>query len=186
MKFLEKVALILFSNIILILSIIMCLLIFGWLDLDFTTMIFRQILITPTATNILLAVSILFILLAIKCIFFGSDSKEKDDLKDGLLLENDKGRLLVSKDTIQNLTNGVVKGFEGAENISSKVVLDTENNLRVYVTLSIKPDAVIKDLSVNLQNKIKETIKRSMDLDVKEVNIKIKDVATAKKDNPVE
>ena len=34
MKVLEKIALIIYSNIILILSIILCLLIFGWLDID--------------------------------------------------------------------------------------------------------------------------------------------------------
>ena len=34
MKFLEKIALVIYSNIILILSIVLCLLIFGWLDMN--------------------------------------------------------------------------------------------------------------------------------------------------------
>ena len=34
MKIIEKIALILYSNIILILSIILCLMIFGWLDIE--------------------------------------------------------------------------------------------------------------------------------------------------------
>ena len=34
MKVIEKITLIIYSNIILILSIIACLLIFGWLDID--------------------------------------------------------------------------------------------------------------------------------------------------------
>ena len=34
MKFIEKITLIIYSNIMLILSIILCLLVFGWLDLQ--------------------------------------------------------------------------------------------------------------------------------------------------------
>ena len=33
MKFIEKITLIIYSNIMLILSIILCLLVFGWLDI---------------------------------------------------------------------------------------------------------------------------------------------------------
>jgi len=54
------------------------------------------------------------------------------------------------------------------------------------VNLTVKPNAVIKDLSNNLQLRIKETIKTSLDLDVKEVNIRVKNIApkieTAKKE----
>ena len=34
MKFIEKITLIIYSNIMLILSIILCLLVFGWLDIQ--------------------------------------------------------------------------------------------------------------------------------------------------------
>ena len=39
-----------------------------------------------------------------------------------------------------------------------------------------KENVVIKELSANLQTKIKQVIKKTSDLEVKEVNIKIKDV----------
>ena len=46
-------------------------------------------------------------------------------------------------------------------------------------------DTVIKDLSANLQKEIKERIKRTTDLDVKEVNIKVKNTIDAKPENDV-
>ena len=46
----------------------------------------------------------------------------------------------------------------------------------VYINLVVSPEAVIKDLSANLQTKIKEKIKNATDLEVKEVNITIKKV----------
>src|SRR5574344_1555658 len=104
MKTLEKIALVLFSNIILILSIIMCILIFGWLELDIVTEVIEKVLNTTLYTNILLGMSVVFILLAIKCIFFDSSAKERAKEKSGILLENDNGKLLISKDTLENLT----------------------------------------------------------------------------------
>ena len=66
------------------------------------------------------------------------------------------------------------------EDVTTKIELDKENNLTVYVNLVVKENAVIKELSKNMQNKIKDTIKKSSDLDVKEVNIKVKNIEPTK------
>lgn len=174
MKFLEKFALVIFSIIILLISVVGCLLLFGFLNMETVVNTMKQVIETPNYTNIALGCFVVFILLAIKCIFFRTKDTNKN--KDGILLENDNGRLLISKDTLENLVNGVSKTIEGAENVTTKVTLDKENNLKVDVTLFVHQDTIIKDLSVGLQNKIKEAIKKSSDLDVKEVNIRVKNI----------
>ena len=180
MKILDKIGLALFSTLILIISIITCLLIFGWLDIDWLYNIVDTAISNQVISNILLVLSIIFILLSVKCIFFESDSKQDIDYKNGILLENSDGKLLITKDTLENLVNGVVKGFENAENVTSRVELDNENNVKVFVNLSVKENAIIKDLSTNLQTRIKSTIKKTSDLEVKEVNIKVKDIEPTK------
>ncbi len=182
MRIIEKIALIIFSYIVLILSIIMCLLVFGWLDTELVRNFIENIKMNSTLSAITLVVSVIAILLAIKCIFFDSTGKEIAKQREGILLENTDGKLLISKETIENLIASVAKGFDGAENVNSKVYVDKENNLSVYVTLFVHPDAVIKDLSNNLQNKIKEAVKKSSDLDVKEVNIKVRNITQEKSD----
>ncbi len=177
MKILEKITLIIYANIMLILSIILCLLIFGWLDIELVGDIMHKIIVGDISSKILLGVSVLFILLSIKCIFFDSDSKNKTNDINGVLLENESGRLMISKETIENLVNSVALNFQSAEQVSTRVELDRENNVKVYVNLMISSDAIIKDLSANLQTKIKEKIKQSTDLEVKEVNITVKKVA---------
>lgn len=180
MKIVERISLIVFANLLLILSIITCLLIFGWITPQFVHEIVVSALNDTLTSNILLGVSIIIMLLAIKCIFFDGSDKEREKQKEGILLENKEGRLLISKETLESLIASVAKGFEGAENVNSKVFLDKENNVTVYVTLFVHPDAVIKDLSSNLQTKIKEAIKTTSDLDVKEVNIRVKNIAPEK------
>ena len=180
MKIFDKIGLALFSTLILIMAIIACLMIFGWIDIDWVFGIIDAAIHDQVSSNILLVLNVIFILLAIKCIFFESVSKKDMDYKNGVLLENSDGKLLITKDTLENIVNGVVRGFDSAENVTTKVELDKENNVKVFVNLSVKENAIIKELSTNLQNKIKTTIKKTSDLEVKEVNIKVKDIEPVK------
>ncbi len=183
MKFLDKFNLVLFSIIILVISLTICILSFGWLDLNLALNGISFLVTEDVATNIVLAVSIILILLSLKSIFFNSFSKEKMESKEGILLENDNGKLLVSKDTIESLTNAVVKSFESAENVMTKVDVDSESHVKIYITLFVYPDAVIKELSNKLQINVKDTIKKSLDLEVTEVNIRIKNISAKKEPN---
>lgn len=176
MKVLDKIGLIVFANLMLIISVLVCLLIFGWLDASQVYYIIKVALADKVTTNVMLAISIVLILLAIKCIFFTSEDKKINGIKDGILLKNDNGQLVISKTTLEELVNSVAQGFDSAQNVSSRIVLDEEKNLIVYVTLNVKQNAIIKELSTNLQEKIKAAIKKTSDLEVKEVNISIKEL----------
>ena len=180
MKILDKFNLVLFSTIILLISLIICVLSFGWLDLKLATDGIEFLVTDSLTNNIALGTSIILILLSIKSIFFNSNSKEKMENKEGILLENDNGKLLVSKDTIESLTNAAVKSFESAESVMTKVEVDSESHVKIYITLFVYPDAIIKELSTKLQTNVKDTIKKSLDLDVTEVNIRIKNISVKK------
>ena len=174
MKILEKIALILYSNIILIISVLLCLLVFGWLDINAVGDYINKIIIGETSSKIVLGVCAVFILLSIRCIFFDKTSKEQIKDRQGVLMQNENGKLMISKDTIENLVSAIARSYNDAQEISTSVELDKENNVKVYANLVVTNDALIKDLSAKLQAEIKDKIKKATDLDVKEVNIKIK------------
>ena len=179
MKVLDKIALVLFSSMILIISVLLCFMIFGWIHLDVVTIYMKELLNNQLACNITLGILVALILLAVKGIFFTADSK-KDKNKNadnGILIENENGKLLISRDTIQNLVSGVVTGFENTQDVTSKVLLTKDNHINIDVTLFVTQEAIIKELSNKLQLKIKEVIKQSIDIDIQEVNIKVKNIA---------
>ena len=180
MKILERIALILFSIIMIIIAVTSCLVVFEIVDLKVIYRLIEELLKDDTARKVILGVSAVVILLAVKALFFPTKTKKKQELKSGVLLENKDGRLLISKDTIENLVNSVVKSFDDAEDVQTKITLDSNNKITVFVSLLVREDSVIKDLSSSIQNKIKETIKRSTDLDVNQVNINIKDIENNK------
>lgn len=174
MKVIEKITLIIYSNLILIMAVITCLLVFGWLDIDIVQGLTKTLIISSTSSKIILGVSIVFILLSIRCIFFDPSSKQEIKDKQGILLANENGKLMISKETIENLVEAVTKEYKAAKEVSSKVELDKDNNVNIFVNLVVGADTVIKDLSIDLQNKIKNKVKETTDLDVKEVNITVK------------
>ena len=186
MKVVEKITLFLYSNIMLILSIILCLLVFGWLDMGLAGGIVQKIITGDLSGKIILGISLLFILLSIKCIFFSSTSSNETKNTQGVLLENESGKLLISKETIENLVNSVALNFENSEQVTTRIDLDKDNNVIVYVNLTVSSDAVIKDLSANLQKDIKEKIKNATDLEVKEVNITVKRVVEKQEETQTE
>ena len=115
MKIIEKITLILYSNIILIMSVILCLLVFGWLDANVVANLAKALLIGEKSSGIILGVSVVFILLSIRCIFFDPTSKQEQKDKQGVLLANDNGKLMISKETIENLVEAVTKEYKEAK-----------------------------------------------------------------------
>ncbi len=174
MKFIEKITLIIYSNIMLILSVIACLLVFGWIDIDVVQNLVKDLILYGTSSKIILGVSIVFILLSLRCIFFDPTSKQELKDKQGILLANDNGKLMISKETIEDLVQAVTKQYKMAKEVTSRVELDKENNVNIFVNLVVGSDTIIKELSADLQDKIKTKVKETTDLEVKEVNITVK------------
>ena len=183
MKFLEKVALVVFSIIALFVAVITMIYNLDIIGNSEVKSIF-EFLSTGRVGIVVLVCDFIIIALAIKSLFFSS--KVKREKSDGILLENANGKLLITRDTLENLVSSVTRNIMGAESISSKVALDKENNLFVLVTITVSQDTNIKDLSNALQMKIKDAIRQIADLEVKEVNIKIKNINIKTREEKIE
>ena len=131
MKFLERFTLIIYSLIILILSVILSLLIFNWMDFDTVTEMVRALITGSMSSKIVLATSVVFILLSIKCMFFDERSKEVLKEAQGILLKNENGQLMISKETIDNMVRNAVTGFENVKQCNTKIDVNEENQLKL-------------------------------------------------------
>ncbi len=174
MKIIEKITLIIYSIIILILSVIYCLLIFNWLQIDSIINILQSIITYRYIATTILIISVFFILLSLKCIFFGT--KKSDFYKDNILLKNEEGKLIITRSSVENLVNNTIKGFDGIQEFTNKVKFDKENNIIINISLLVKENVTIRELTDNMQTKIKQVVKKTSDLDIKEVNVKIKNI----------
>lgn len=181
MKLLERFALVIYSYIIILLSVVLSLLIFNWIDFNVVTDMVYALLTGEISSKITLGVSVVFILLSIKCIFFDEKSKEKSKETQGILLKNENGQLMISKETIDNVVRNAVIGFDNVKECNTRIDVNSENQLRITLFLTVNENVVIKELASNLQTKIKEEVKKVSDLDVQEVNVKVTSLQEIKK-----
>ena len=179
MKFLDKLGLALFSILVLILSILICLISFGWVDIAIFSIVLNQALEMENGVYILVGTLSLIILLSIKCLFFPSWEKHqsKSDDEDGILLQNENGKLLITRGTIKNLVSTVVEEFSEIEDAYSDVLInETTNEVFVNLTINVFKGIIIKDISSKLQKEIKNSVKKATDLEIKEINIKVNNI----------
>ena len=181
MKFLERFTLVIYSLIILILSVILSLLIFNWMDFEVVTDMVNALITGSLSSKITLGVCVVFILLSIKCMFFDERSKEVLKETQGILLKNENGQLMISRETIDNMVKNAVIGFENVKQCNTKIDVNEENQLNITLFLVVNENVVIKELASNLQTKIKEDVKKISDLDVQEVNVKVMGLQESKK-----
>lgn len=176
MRLVERFSMIVFSAIVLILSVFTIL-----VSTDIVSIDFLESIVDMFYENIVLTicVCIIFALWSIANIFFRSDSKGENS--NGVLLENANGSLLITKDSISNLVESVLKKNQDIKESSVKIEIDENKDVIINIIAVIKDNVVIKDTSSKLQENIKLAIKKATDLDVTNVNIKIKSVEQEKK-----
>ncbi len=177
MKILEKFVLILYSFLILVISVVLCLVIFKIIDIETINNCIKYMLEDSTILITVLASSIVCILLSIRCLFFRKRKEIKKSDATDILLENESGRLLISKRAIENAVKNVVNNaVKDTKDCKVIVDIDPANYLSVYVSILLNNNLKIRDMTLDLQLKIKSQIKDDFDLDVKQVNIKIDSV----------
>lgn len=174
MKILEKFVLILYSLLILVISICICLIIFNIINIEQIKFCIDYILKDTALTITVLGISIMCILLSIRCIFFRKKKQIKKSTATGILLENESGRLLISKTAIENAVKNIVReDMNYSNDIKVTVDIDPANNLSIYIAIMLDRALNVRNLTLDLQLKIKNEIKNNFGLEVKQVNIKI-------------
>lgn len=176
MKKLDKVILAFFSVLIFLQAILVICMLLGWIKVSTVGTFVEMALTQKRTSTIIMVLEIVCLISSFKCIFF--DDSESEKKPQGVLMQNDNGKLLISKSTIESIVNSVINGFDSVEDVTTIINFDNLNNLIIDVNIVVTKDVIIKEITLNIQNKIKEAIKRTSDLEIKEINVKIKDIIT--------
>lgn len=187
MKFFDKLGLAIFSAIVLIISITLCLIGFGWIEPSVYSILISKAYASQTGTYVLIGSCIVLALLAIKCLFF-TDMTSKDDEEEGsgILLQNEDGRLLITADTLRNMVEGVITDFDEITDSITRINITKENDVIIEISIDVLRGTVIKDVTSRLQTKVKKEIKAATDLEIKYVNVKVRNTGIEKADEDKE
>ena len=175
MKFLEKLGLVLFSFIVLVISIMLILIGVGLVDVSIFSILIAKMVAHATAVKVMYGVCAVFILIALRCLFFGSSSSSNPEL-DGILMENEDGKLLITYDTLETLVDGVINNVDDILAASPDITITEDNEVYISILIDVKQHTVIKLVTSKLQQDIKTTIKDATDIEVKRVDIQVREV----------
>lgn len=187
MKFFDKLGLAIFSAIVLIISMTLCLIGFGWIEPSVYSILISKAYASQTGTYVLIGSCTVLALLAIKCLFF-TDMTSKDDEEEGsgILLQNEDGRLLITADTLRNMVEGVITDFDEITDSITRINITKENDVIIEISIDVLRGTVIKDVTSRLQTKVKKEIKAATDLEIKYVNVKVRNTGIEKADEDKE
>ena len=124
-------------------------------------------------------IEILLFIMAIKGILFQSKLEEN---KDAIILENNSGKLIISRKTLENLVKDISNGVQGVENSFARVNVSKDTELIISIDIVVK-EGSIKDITKKLQEDVKIEIKKASDLNVSEVNVNIKNIKKINESN---
>ncbi|MGN1298393.1 MAG: alkaline shock response membrane anchor protein AmaP [Candidatus Scatovivens sp.] len=178
MKFFEKACLVLFSIIIFVLAIIIILMTLGIVNTNLFTTVLNSLISKQIPLRITIVTSVVLLFISARFILFRIGKEELT--KDGIILENANGKLIISKESLENMILSATKSISGIDYINSKTLLDKEHRLLVYVTIIVTEEIIVKDVSKQLQENIKETMKNTADLEVSSVSITVKNIINKK------
>ena len=178
MKFFSRFCLVIFSLIILILSTTIILMSIGVIDVNLFTIVLSALIKSQNTLRLTIVLSVILFIISFRFVFFKIEKDE--NTKDGIIMENANGKLIISKESLENMILSSAKSIEGLEYVNSKTLIDKEHKLLVYVTVVVKENAIVKEVSKQLQNTIKDAMKNTADLEVSSVSITVKNIVNKK------
>ena len=128
MKFLDRINLKVFSVIIIIVSLITILFSLDIID----NLEFFDFLKEDTVKYISLVISVTLILAGIKSLFI---TDRKEDISNGVLLENSNGKLYITKESIISMIEVEAKSYKEILNQNVKIGFNEEKDLFVEMEL---------------------------------------------------
>lgn len=183
MKLVDKVIYFIFSVIILAIVVVMFTVILnigGIVNLVFNFISnIPNMSFTQEQMTYIVIIEILLFVMAIKGILFQSKLEEN---KDAIILENNSGKLIISRKTLENLVKDISNGVQGVENSFARVNVSKDTELIISIDIVVK-EGSIKDITKKLQEDVKIAIKKASDLNVSEVNVNIKNIKKINESN---
>lgn len=178
MKFFSRFCLVIFSLIILILSTTIILMSIGVIDVNLFTIVLSALIKSQNTLRLTIVLSVILFIISFRFVFFKIEKDE--NTKDGIIMENANGKLIISKESLENMILSSTKVINGIEYVSSKTLIDKDHNLMINVTILVGENVIIKDVTNMLQDKIKQTMKDTADLQVGKVIVDVKNIVTKK------
>lgn len=176
-KVIDKIALAMFSVLMLMIAIVFILVYFGVMKYSLLTDGINFIFTEEPTRTVLLVVSIISVILAIKVILFESGTANPN--RGAIEIKGADGILEIMPTTIEHIALISLSSYPSISEVNAKM-RSKDDGIVVDISFSVLPDTNITELVEKLQKMIKDKIEQQTSAKVLEVNITVKDIAKSK------
>lgn len=173
MKILDRIALSIFSVLILVVSVVYISLFFEIVGIDLVSQGIDFLINNEPSRSVFMGLACISFILALKCIFVTSEGKSPIEIK------TDGGILEITPQTLESIALIVTKNYASICNANTKMITK-KNGVIICITCNVLPNTNIVELEKDLKTKIKEKIETQTSANVIEVRTKVKDIKVEK------
>lgn len=119
-------------------------------------------------------VSALFIIVSTKLLFAGAKPKLPSS---SLIKHTELGMIRVSINALEIMTQKAARSFDQVKDVRINIITE-EGGIKVQLKVFIMPDVILPELTVSLQQRVKEYIESYSGIIVKEVFIYVDNIST--------
>jgi len=128
-----------------------------------------------------IAISVILVVITVTYILSNNNNNSKP-----IILQGENGELIITRETIESIANNVTKAFTGTREISTRLYVNNKEEVSLNIFMQVEQGIEISELVKNLQISVKEEVKKITEIEVVNVNVKIKNISNKKEEKTAE
>ncbi|MBQ9279807.1 MAG: alkaline shock response membrane anchor protein AmaP [Clostridia bacterium] len=122
---------------------------------------------------IIISIAVVVILLGLKITVFSSVLSS--ETKERIFVDTPHGKIQINQETIEGIAKNVIKNYEQVKDVQARMA-KAKKGINMYMVLQVYENTNIKDIVTRVQNDVKSQIVNATSIDVKNVDVRIKNV----------
>ena len=173
MKWLDRLINFIFSLVILVVSVVILLALFNYIDTAYINSLINDYLWGADYRLIVIVTTCIVLLAALKTTIFLSDFKKKRKIP--ILVSTENGVIQIASETIESTAKAVAISHEEVRDVDVKMT-NKNKGVDIFMSLLVMQDTNIRTITKQIQDEVKEKIHETTGVLVLNTDIKVKNV----------
>lgn len=174
MRFLDKLISFIFNVFVIVVAVSILLVLTGFVNYPVIDGILKDYVFNDDYKLIVLSSTILVILAGLKTTVFSSALS--NTAQKSIMVDTPHGKIQINQDTIESVAKNIIKDYDSIKDVQTRMT-KAKNGINMYMMLSVYQNTNIKDVVTRVQNEVKEQIEATTSVIVRNVDVKVKNVA---------
>ena len=178
MRLLDKLINFIFSLTMMVVSVVILLVTFGFASSEYVNGIINEYVWNTDYETIVLIVAFIIFLASLKTTIFLADFKKKKKMP--IMVNTDNGNIQIAFETIENTAKAVAKSYDEVKDVNARMV-NKGKGVMIYMSILVEQDSNISAITKGIQDKVKQKVLETTGVKVFNTDIKVKNIVEKSK-----